>query len=84
MENIFFISEFLSITNILWRGAGGPGPRGPLQRIFVMLKNSLIKKIFSTPSTHGVRGLLPLKKALHDIVLFPVFVCLFVKKFIDM
>ena len=28
------------------------------------------KKLFSTPSTHGVWGLLPLKKALH--VLFPV------------
>ena len=50
MENFFFISEFLSITKILWRGPREAASRGPLQRMSLMLKNSLIKNIFSTPS----------------------------------
>ena len=53
VENIFFISEFLSIRHILWRGPRGAAPRGPLQRMSVMLKNSVIKKKSPRPALMG-------------------------------
>ena len=51
VENTFFISEFLSIRDILWRGPREAASRGPLQRMSLMLKNSLIKKYSPRPAS---------------------------------